>query len=469
MRMKWTVLCCGTSVLLCTGFLCVQTSTQTDAIREEFASNDQSHAEAASFPCCIYDPNPSHIWNRLHASLLVREDLHGADHDTDSLDPLFWSTTKYLLAAPSHQRALGVLDEFLQTHAENLIHDPVKHVILQRDLWAVFDWSVQRQRPQGEPAYEREKRELQIRLAEVLRRLALTREQMESLPDNYAQAVASGEFPKEYDPAHRDRALLPPDLFEQRGPWVAILNGGYAEPVATAHVSAFSGRSRFLVFVRLPEGRKATLSYFQTLWNFPQPGVPCRVVAPDQTVENPDLPQFPVGTQVALVRQMMLFDSQGNLVPAPITESVQIRVYRLIPARHRDIHEEQDFYEIRFSRPLLFANKAGGLRAIGPHEKEFPIFLAHGPDEFATSPDQYMPLERYPSILEQCASCHSQPGIKSLNSRCKLLKPNLLQHDSPSAYPARWWENDGTAYWKQNRYNWGLLNGYWNASNGPQR
>jgi hypothetical protein len=465
--MKWTVLCCGTSLMLCTGFLCVQTSTQTDAITEEFTSKDQPRA-AASLPCCVYDSNPSHIWNRLHATLLIREDLAGANHVTDSLDPLFWSTTQYLLAAPSHQRALSVLDEFLQTHAENLIHDPVKQAIMQRDVWAVFDWSVERQGPQREPGYEWEKRELQIRLAEVLRRLALTPEQIESLPDNYAQAVASGEFPKEYDPAHRDRAFLPQDLFEQHGPWVAILNGGYSEPVATAHVFAFSGRSRFLVFVRLPGGRKATLSYLQTLWNFPQPWVQRRDGAPDQTVENPDLPQFPVGTQVALVRQMMLFDSQGNLVPAPITESVQIRVYRLIPARHRDIHEEQDFYEIRFSRPLLFANKAGGLRAIGPDEKEFPIFQAHGPDEFAASTDQYTPLEKYPRILEQCTSCHSHPGINSLNTRRKLLKPNFLQLDSPSAYPARWWENDGTAYWKQNRYDWGLLNGYWNASRGPQ-
>jgi hypothetical protein len=430
------------------------------------APGPQSAAVAApKHQCRIYNPNPSHIWNRVHATLLIREDLPGANQDADSLDALFWFTTKYLLATPWHQRALNVLDEFLQTHAENLIHDPVKRAILQRDLWAVFDWSVERQRPQGETSYEQEKRELQIRLAEVLRRLALTPKQIESLPDNYAQAVASAEFPKEYDPAHRDRAFLPPDLFEDHGPWVAISN--YSEGVATAHLFAFSGRSRFLVFVRLPEGRKATLSYFQSLWNFPQPWVPRLDIAPDQTIENPDLPQFPVGTQVALVRQMMLFDDQGNVVPAPITESVQIRVYRGIPARHRDIHEEQDFYEIRFSRPLLFASKAGGLRAIAPDEKEFPIFQAHGPDEFAASPDEYTPLQKYPSILEACGMCHSQPGINSLNSRRKLLKPNFLQHDFQSAYPARWWENDGTTYWKQNRYDWGLLNGYWKVGSGP--
>src|SRR5438445_576484 len=311
----------------------------------------------------LYDPSPGHIWNRLHDVLLVREGPTGIRHGADSLDPLLWLNSKHLLAAPSHQRALRVLDEFLHTHAENLIRDPLKRAILQRDLWAVFDWAVQ-QRPErpGETEYEPEKRELQARLAAVLRQIALTSKQIESLPDNYAQAVASGDFGKAYDPAHRDRAFLPPDLFEQHGPWVAV--SGYPEPVATAHASAFS-RSSFLVFVRLPGGRKATFDYFHTLWDFPQPWIPRPDTAPDQTVINPDLPQFPAGTEVALIRQMMLFDNQGNLVATPVTESVQIRVYRAIAK------SGQDCYEIRLSRPQLFGSKSGGLRAIASNEKEF--------------------------------------------------------------------------------------------------
>ncbi len=55
------------------------------------------------------------------------------------------------------------------------------------------------------PGCETERRELQSRLAEVLGRLALTPEQLRVLPDDYAQAVASGEFAKEYDPEHRAR------------------------------------------------------------------------------------------------------------------------------------------------------------------------------------------------------------------------------------------------------------------------
>src|SRR5271166_1581167 len=162
-------------------------------------------SEISAGTVTIYDPDPSHIWNRLHATFFVREDLPETALLPDALDPPFWYHTTYLLTQPSHRNALRVLDEFLQTHADNLIHDPVKRAILQRALWAVFDWSAGRA-----AGSEEEKRELQRPLAKVLRRLALTPEQIGSLPDNYAQAIASGEFAKEYDPAHRDRAFLPP-------------------------------------------------------------------------------------------------------------------------------------------------------------------------------------------------------------------------------------------------------------------
>jgi hypothetical protein len=155
-----------------------------------------------------YDPNPAHIWNRLDDALLIREGPTGAKYGADSLDPLLWRDTEHLLVQPSPARALRVLDQFLQTHAENLIQDSLKRAIFQRDLWALFDWSVQwGPDDEGEASYEKERQELQIRLAEVLRRLALTSKEIESLPDNYAEAVASGVLAKEYDPAHRDRTF----------------------------------------------------------------------------------------------------------------------------------------------------------------------------------------------------------------------------------------------------------------------
>jgi hypothetical protein len=220
----------------------------------------------------IYDPNPTHLWNRLHSVFFVRGDIPSTGRVPDALDPPLWNSTRYLLEKPSHARALRILDEFLQTHGERLIQDPMKRALLQRDLWAVFDWSVEREPlRQGEPVYDKEEQELQTQLAEVMRRLALTPEELHSLPSNYAQAVTSGQFSKEYDPEHTDRPFLPPDLFDLRGEWVRIVaNGPAAETTATSHAETFS-RSTFLIFMRLPEGRKATFDYLQTLWELPQP------------------------------------------------------------------------------------------------------------------------------------------------------------------------------------------------------
>ncbi|MGA7028446.1 MAG: hypothetical protein WBY24_07340 [Candidatus Acidiferrales bacterium] len=433
----------------------------------------------------IYDPNPAQLWNQLHAVFYIREDLPSTREVSDALDPPLWDSTQYLLEGPSHQRVVRVLDEFLQTHGERLIRDPVKRAVLQRDLWAVFDWTVAREpnRP-GEPAYEKERLELQTRLAEVLRRLALSPEEIRALPENYAEAVASGQFAKEYDPRHRDRPFLPPDLLDPLGPWVAVYGQGpSSDPVAVGHVSTFS-RSSFLVFMRLPGGRKATYDYLRTLWDFPQPWI----ASPDegnsehdQTSENPNLPQFPAGTQVALVRQLMLFDNRGNLAGTPLTESVQIRVYRTVttPAMNEGTESGfagaisrsgQDFYQITLSRPLLFAGKAGGLRATGRNEKEFFIFNAPGPDD--GSPSQYTPLDKYPRMLESCVMCHRAAGIASLNSRSRLLKPYWLNHDYPSTESDservfrsehKWWEETQDMGWKKNRYEWGLLSGYWKS------
>jgi hypothetical protein len=452
-------------------------------------SHVNSQAAHATNAVAIYDPNPNQLWNRLHSAIFIREDLPSTRLVPDALDPPLWSRSTYLLSKPSHDKILRVLDEFLQAHAERLIRDPLKRTILQRDLWSVFDWTVAREpnRP-GKPEYAKEKLELQARLAEVLRRVALTPEEIRALPENYAQAAASGQFSKGYDPAHRDRAFLPPELFDPLGPWIEISGqGGSQEPVAIGHASTFS-RSSFLVFVRLPGGRKTTFDYLRTLWEFPEPwiGRPDQANAePDQTVENPHLPQFPAGTQVALVRQMMLFDTDGKLEGTPITESVQIRVYRNITSTGpvADLgsgfagaiaKSGQDFFQITLRRPLLFAGAAGGLQATGRDEKEFSIFNNSGPDE--GTPDQFANLEKYPPVMETCVECHAAGGVNSVNSRGRLLKPYWLNRDYPQpagTAPApvsehRWWEETPDMGWKQNRFEWGLLNGYWKSS-GPLR
>lgn len=198
----------------------------------------------------VYDPDPAHLWNRLYETLFVRVGVDGKKYGVDELDALFWSDTEHLLAEPSHHQALAILDEFLNTHGERLIRDPLKRALLQRDLWALFDWS-------ASAAYDwkfiPERQELQRRLALAIRRLALTGNEIASLPDNYAKAETSNLLTN-----------LPQGLFQTNSDWVSVGTSD-GEPAAKQHVMSFGGLSVFLEFVRMPEGRSAAFSYFERL------------------------------------------------------------------------------------------------------------------------------------------------------------------------------------------------------------
>ncbi len=145
---------------------------------------DSERALSDSTEWRLYDRNPDHVWNRLYRSFYGRAAADGREYGYDELDPLLWDSTKRHLSGESHDRAIRVLDEFLRIHAERLIPDPLKRAILQRDLWAVFDWAA------GAP----EPKSLQVKLAQVIRRLALSDNEIRSLPDNYRYAGTARGF-----------------------------------------------------------------------------------------------------------------------------------------------------------------------------------------------------------------------------------------------------------------------------------
>src|SRR5262249_40037999 len=217
-----------------------------------------------------------------------------------------------------HKLVVALLDEFLVKDGHKLIKDPLKRAVFQHDLWAVFDWLAN---PNAIYQYRHddvtpEGRALQTRLAKVIRRLALSAEEVQQLPDNYAAAIRAQAFSKNYDRKVPEKPFLPPDLFEPDGPWVML--GEHMRPAAAVHARFVQGRSAFFVFLNLPAGRKATLDYLEKLGAFPNPLMPepagrnSAFRAKNLPLFNPELPQFPVGTQVALAREMLTIDDKGK-------------------------------------------------------------------------------------------------------------------------------------------------------------
>ena len=195
---------------------------------------------------------------------------------------------------------------------------------------------------------------------------------------------------------------------------------------------------------------------------------------------NPKLPPFPVGTEVALVRRALLIASPNTPAATVLTESVQLRVYRKVPEmtaetlyaalvgatpENRRARGWQSFQEFRLSRSLLFAGRAGGLRAVGPDERDFSTgFGSHTWDEFEFR--GYRPADRsfaeasQEPIRRNCFGCHSLPGVSSFNSFFNY-RTHLSASDGPrpfslSEMPVS--EVAGAAVkWKEGRPNWTAL------------
>ena len=443
----------------------------------------------------LYDPNPNHLWNRLYRQFHVRKAWDEREYGGDVLDPLLWEDTRYLITGASHQQALSVLDEFLSTHGERLITDPLKRAMLQRDLWAVFEWAsdlwnVEDSKPN--------RVQLERKLVQVMQHLALSPEQIQALPDTYALATAAKAFPTDYNPTQRETPFLPADLFQPNSAWVNLgtvgEGGAQSGSGAPAHTIEFGSRSLFLVFIRLPGGRDATLGYLKQLADFPTPCIPSpdqfhmvtrdpltgggTGLSPSAPVPNPDLPQFPRGTQVLLLRRMMLIDREGQLKPTNLVESVQIRVFEDIPSRAEWLaapsKSVQDVFEFRLSRRKLFVGDAGGLHAVTHDDWEFPtIFIGPHFDRLQGEPGAGPsmgtlsdPEHRGPVILNTCVHCHGAPGVQSMAAARSLFGQGActtLRFYATSAGE----QAEQTIDWKRRQYNWGLLQGLW-LSNADQ-
>jgi hypothetical protein len=373
----------------------------------------------------LYHNDPEHLWNRLHKALLVRVGHDGRTYGQDRLEPLLWRESKHLLEERSNEKAFALLEEFLKNKGEKLIDDPLKRALLQRDLWLVFNWLEGSHDNFAEPPLEDKaahtaQERLRQPLAAVIGRLALSRKEIQELPDNYAAAVASTRFARRFDPEKPDQPYLPPDLFTANGPWVCVgRTDSITAPEHLAEPERTENRftnSVFLVFLRLPPGRAATVAYLKQL----------------RSVD----PKLPEGTQFALVRRALLIDASHRVAPTTLTESVQVRVDR------------QSFYEFRLSRSQLFAGSAGGLRALGSDESDFKTgFGAHSMDEFERF-QSGLPLMKQWPIRRNCSICHDSrfPEFRSAMTAAGGKLPVSKMSESDVAGAAVKWKEEQPAW-----------------------
>lgn len=381
-------------------------------------------------PLRIYDDDPEHLWNRLFAAFYIRpsalpDDAGGPPvpriEGGDTIDFLAWAGTTYWDEPDVSDRLHGVVDEFLESDGVNLIEDPLRRVILLRDLWAVFDWFTdQNIRRIGSIEIRGRRSELCGKLARIISSLALTGAELAELPDNYDAALASGEFAtgRRLDPRHN---YLPAGLLTQPDEWVEIdfyepdLHEDLFKRRITLHTRSYRARSYFRIFYRFPDGRARLTDY---LANLETTGIDWKQAAQDGFINlTPEAAQIPIGTEFALVQFMMTLDEQLYPTPTGIIESVRLRNYLSTDGSEvgdTNTNLGMNIMEYTLKRRLLFAGVAGGLAR---EPDEGPIYRVI----FQGDRDPDWGHDRRKVLFQQCVDCHMSPnanrtGVQSVPS-----------------------------------------------------
>jgi hypothetical protein len=360
-------------------------------------------------PQAIYHPDPEDSWNRIFYCLFTQtvktrlsqdfsegapftstrmmgfpefrvssslfERIEGGDGANDPLSPSFLTSAgaAEALVEPRYSMLKRALADAL---GESRDRPALDRALMQGDVWAAFDiLSGYRyiKGPQGESLNER-RSELAPLLARFIRKLALTPEEIKRLPDNYA--AASG--------AHRL-----PDLFGTRSEWMEIR--WFPERL---HDESFRFRRVARVFIKAasqPANRQAFLNEFREEVG----GGAARLAA------------------VALVTQSLLIDSNGAVVPSPITFEVQLRSF-IKDGRSNWVRTELGQFEI--SRKLsLSSPRSGGMVAL---DDKVGSYLPSAGNDYSFASPQSSHIAGfaepvYAALRTRCVSCHG-PDIKTI-------------------------------------------------------
>lgn len=389
-----------TTVIAFTAF--AATTFLMKSVSEEKAKAQSSLRRS---PQAIYSPDRKDPWNRIFYHLFTRRVWARVTEEFPESGPFFKvdvmgfpqalpvSTRLFERAEigdravepfyPSFISSAGtreVLDEprFFQLKQsltaalnERRVRPPLHRALMQADVWAAHDSLAEVSRYRGGRANELRERASQLLplLAQLVKKLALTPEEIDGLPDNYALAA-------------EEHAL--PDLFSPGSEWMEV------QWVQTRmHDAAAHYRRAARVFLK--------------------PSVPPR----DRQRFLDELPhnygRTPELGAVALVIQNLVINTRGDVVPTRITYEVQTRAFE------RDTQGElvkTKLHQYELSRKLLREKpRTGGMVSLG---EDVPMYLpVAGNDYGFATPQRDQHGETLPvlaTLRARCAACHGRPN-----------------------------------------------------------
>jgi hypothetical protein len=303
-------------------------------------------------------------------------------------------STAQLLTEPRFSEFKAALTQALE---ENSSRPPLKRALMQSDAWAAYDFvarDVSSWILLDAPIHLYHERQALLRklLAQFIKKLALTPQEIKALPDNYALAAQSEQLP---------------DLFSTNSPWLEVLWLPDRQHDRAAHA-----RRASRVFVKPAKVLPDKLEFVR------------RATRDDAFYRKLEA--------VALVVQDLLVDQAGKVVPSPLTCAVQMRIFATDAGGDK---QETHFVEYELSRRALLETPAtGGLKNLSGNPAYLP---GAGNDYSFAAPFAAGGSPIAVSLASRCTACHGPEGrtlftFAARPSRgappVRILKPSDNEH-----------------------------------------
>jgi hypothetical protein len=384
--------------------------------------SDKTSDKTGDAPQPIYSENPDDPWNRIFYHLFTRriemhvsneypeaapftefrqgsrrlistrtfERLEIGDRAIDPLYPNFFNDTgaRRVLNQPTYSAFVKALQEAV---SESGARSPVARALMQSDLWSAYDQLHGEYTQPDQTELEQHRRIIADLLGHLIKKIALTPEEIRSLPDNYS--AASG------------RQSLP-DLFAKDSGWIEILWFPHR-----LHEEAANDRRVARVFLK-PTHPPLDLQKFVN----------------EQREENGDPARDLDG--VALIMQLLLIDTQGKLTPTTLTTDVQVRLFGKSTAGSFKAAKVQ---MAEISRCLFISDPASG--GLAPEPEDSPAYMPVAGNDYSFASPQVTvegpPIQVH--LRTRCAFCHgddlTQVMTFSIALPPRFLGPPLRQLD----------------------------------------
>lgn len=382
----------------------------------------------------LYNSQPDHLWNVAQNSIFK----YTGDYHPNNLSPNFFVEKKkaltVLLNSDQTNKAIILLDKLISEKDTIQSQSPVARVIMQRNAWELFDWLAINAKPEAD-----HHRALRVRVARFIQLLSLSDEEIESLPHNYTTTLLN---PNEKS-LEVNNLELPEELFAPESEWIHLSYKNQGR-IAVSHESFHEGRSEFLLFLKIPDSRKAGLRFVEQFNQYAEVDAK-RYLVRTGIMHHPNLPdiappEIPKGTQAVLLQRYLTISESGIPTATPLIGTIEmIESTAFHDKKTREFHQRK-FAVFNVLIPNLINKKQITLKKVN---EGVPTIGA----------------EFLPSGLKQCIMCHNQGGNRLLSFSGGGFSHHIDRPYNRSLTIMKNGTSLTTANWKSRHYEYGLLKG----------